>query len=164
MTSLIINMPHLQSRRQRHGAMLLSLLCWAWFLMPLTMVAAWMLGFRGVAQGIVWLGGWKSLLALAEFATSMIAALVAAWGLWTLFDMRRRDPVAAPVAPAIDAAVALGADPLEVMAALGSRVVTVHFTQEGRVTAVRADIVATPEPLPLPRQMPRRPGRRRRAA
>jgi hypothetical protein len=27
MTSLIINMPHLQSRRQRHGAMLLSGLC-----------------------------------------------------------------------------------------------------------------------------------------
>jgi poly-beta-1,6-N-acetyl-D-glucosamine biosynthesis protein PgaD len=164
MTSLIINMPHLQSSRQRHGAMLLSLLCWAWFLMPLTMVAAWMLGFRGVAQGIVWLGGWKSLLALAEFATSMIAALVAAWGLWTLFDMQRRSPGVAPVAPAIDAAMALGANPLEIAASLGARVVTVHFTPEGRVAAVRPETVAAPEAQPLPRLVSRRPSRRRRAA
>ncbi len=136
MTSLIINMPHLQNRRQRYGAVALSLLCWAWFLMPLVTVAGWLMGFHVVAQEIVWFGGWQSLLRLTGLAATMIAALVAAWGVWTMIDIRRTRPRQAPVAPAIDAAIALGADPAEVRAALHARVTTVHFAADGTVARV----------------------------
>lgn len=142
MTSLIINMPHLQNRRQRYGAMLLSGLCWAWFLMPLVIVGGWLMGFRVLAQEVVWLGGWQSLLRLTELAATMIASLVGAWTLWTLIDMRRSATRHAPVAPAIDAATALGADPAEVAAALRARVTTVHFTATGVVSKVEPDMAA----------------------
>ncbi len=139
MTSLIINMPHLQSRRQRHGAMILSVLCWGWFLMPLVIVAGWLLGFHAFAQQIVWLGGWKSLIKLGEFSSTMFVSLVAGWTLWTVIDMRRTPPRLAPVAPAIDAATALGANPAEVDAARDARIATVHFTPNGSVAAVSVD-------------------------
>lgn len=142
MTSLIINMPHLQNRRQRYGAMLLSGLCWAWFLMPLVIVGGWLMGFRVLAQEVVWLGGWQSLLRLTELAATLIASLVGAWTLWTLIDMRRSATRHAPIAPAIDAATALGADPQEVAAALRARVTTVHFTAGGIVSKVEADATA----------------------
>ncbi len=143
MTSLIINMPHLQSRRQRHGATLLSALCWAWFLMPLAIVGGWLMGFHVLAQEVVWLGGWQSLLRLTELAATMIVALTAAWVLWTLIDLRRSRPRVAPTAPMIDAATALGADPAQVRAALTARIATVHFTADGQVAAITSGVPHT---------------------
>ncbi len=143
MTSLIINMPHLQSRRQRHGAFILSLLCWAWFLMPLVIVGGWLMGFRVLAQEVVWLGGWQSLLRLGEFAATMVVTLAALWTAWTLLDMRRSRPRIAPTAPAIDAAVALGANPAEVRAVLAAPVATVHFNADGTVAAVTRGVTTS---------------------
>jgi poly-beta-1,6-N-acetyl-D-glucosamine biosynthesis protein PgaD len=142
MTSLIINMPHLQSRRQRHGAMLLSILCWAWFIMPLVIVASWMMGFHVFAQEIVWLGGWRSLVHLAEIAVTIIAALTAAWGLWTLLEMRasHAPPVDAPVLQPGDTATAFGVEPGAIAAAVSARVTTVHFTKDGAIAAIMPDI------------------------
>jgi poly-beta-1,6-N-acetyl-D-glucosamine biosynthesis protein PgaD len=156
MTSLIINMPHLQSRRQRHGATFLSILCWAWFLMPLVIIAGWLMGFRAFAQEIVVLGGWKSLLRLGEFSTSMILTLIVMWTVWTLIDVRRSKPRLAPVAPAINAATALGADQAQVNGARGARLTTVHFTPNGSVAAIIVD--------PEAGRIPRRYTRARRAA
>ena len=142
MTSLIINMPHLQNRRQRYGAVLLSLLCWGWFVMPLVIVAGWLLGFQVLAQEVVWLGGWQSLLRLCELAVTMVTALTGAWIAWTLINRDGGKARQAPLAPAIDAALALGADPAEVAAVANARVTTVHFNAQGRVTALEADPAA----------------------
>ncbi len=156
MTSLIINMPHLQTRRQRHGAVILSAICWAWFLMPLVIVGGWLMGFRVLAQEVVWLGGWQSLVGLGEFAVTMIATLICLWTAWTLIEMRRSRPRIAPVAPAIDAAAALGADPAQVADALSAGVITVHFAADGNVAAVVGE--------PAMGQLPVRQTRGRRAA
>lgn len=141
MTSLIINMPHLQSRRQRHGAMLLSLLCWAWFVMPLVIVATWLMGFHVFAQEIVWLGGWRSLVSLTGIALTIIAGLVALWSLWIVIDRRgpavHRDNVAA-LDPAA-AAAAFGVEAQAVAGALGALVTTVRFTPAGAVAAIEPE-------------------------
>jgi poly-beta-1,6-N-acetyl-D-glucosamine biosynthesis protein PgaD len=140
MTSLIINMPHLQNRRQRYGALLLSALCWAWFLMPLLVVSGWLLGFRVLAQEVVWLGGWKSLLQLTEVALTLVVGLTGAWLLWTLVRIQLdRRPGVAPTAPTIDATTLLGANIDEVEAAVGAKVATVTFTADGQVARVLAE-------------------------
>jgi poly-beta-1,6-N-acetyl-D-glucosamine biosynthesis protein PgaD len=141
MTSLIINMPHLQSRRQRHGAVLLSLLCWGWFLMPLVIVGGWLLGWHALAQEVVWLGGWRSLVHLAGNAVAIIVALGLAWTGWTLLDMRRRSARPAPPGLADDAA-AFGVDPAVLAAARGARLTTVHFGPGGSIVAVAPDPAA----------------------
>ena len=133
MTSLIIDLPHLQSRRQRHGAMLLSLLCWAWFVMPLVIVSGWLLGFRVLAQEVVWLGGWQSLLRLAEIAAVIIVSLTGMWALWTLVEIRGESSVrTAPEGAVFGFAI----DPQAVLAAKAARVTTVHFTADGQVAGV----------------------------
>jgi poly-beta-1,6-N-acetyl-D-glucosamine biosynthesis protein PgaD len=145
MTSLIINMPHLQSRRQRSVAMVFSLLCWAWFIMPLVIVATWLLGFHIFAQEIVWLGGWRSLVHLAEIAVTIIVGVAGLWMLWTLSEMRgggnqHRDT---PLIDPDETAVAFGVAPAVLAAAMGATVTTVHFSETGAVTNVVADPVAT---------------------
>ena len=145
MTSLIINMPHLQSRSQKFGAMLFSLLCWAWFIMPLVIVATWLLGFHIFAQEIVWLGGWRSLVRLAEIAVTIIAGLAGVWILWTLAELRtsgdqHRDT---PLTSADDTARAFGVDRAALAAAMAAKVTTVHFTGTGAVAAVVPEVPAT---------------------
>lgn len=133
MTSLIINLPHLQSRRQRHGATFLSLVCWAWFIMPLFIVGGWLMGFHVLAQEVVWLGGWQSLLRLGEIAVTIIVSLVGLWTLWTLSEIRgERRPRVAPVGTAIG----FGVDPQAVIAAKAVRVTTVYFAANGGITGV----------------------------
>lgn len=133
MTSLIINLPHLQNRRQRYGAVALSLLCWAWFVMPLVIVGGWLLGFRVLAQEVVWLGGWQSLLRLAEIAATIIVSLVGLWTLWTLIEIRvERRLRVAPVGAAYGFAV----DGQAVAVAKAARVSTVYFTDGGSIAAV----------------------------
>ena len=139
MTSLIINLPHLQNRRQRYGAVFLSLLCWAWFVMPLVIVGGWLLGFRVLAQEVVRLGGWQSLLRLAEIAGTIIVSLVALWTLWTLAEIRgERRLRVAPEAAAFGFAV----DAQAVLAAKMARVTTVYFTDAGEIAGVVSGIGA----------------------
>lgn len=133
MTSLIINLPHLQNRRQRYGAVVLSLLCWAWFVMPLVIVGGWLLGFRVLAQEVVWLGGWQSLLRLAEIAATIIVSLVGMWTLWTLIEIRGERK--ARVAP-VNAAFGFAVDAQAVIAAKAARVTTVYFTDAGAIAGV----------------------------
>jgi poly-beta-1,6-N-acetyl-D-glucosamine biosynthesis protein PgaD len=136
MTSLIINLPHLQSRRQRRGALLLSLVCWAWFVMPLVIVGGWLLGFQ-LAQGVVWLGGWQSLVRLAGIAAAIIVALTALWTVWTLAEIRRerRRPAVAPTAPA-GVATGFAVDARTLMLARRALVTTVYFAADGGIAAV----------------------------
>ena len=145
MTSLIINLPHLQSRRQRRGALLLSLLCWAWFLMPLVIVSGWLMGFR-LAQEVVWLGGWQSLVRLAGVAASIIVTLTAAWSLWTFAEMRRerRRP---PIAPTGPATAGFSVDPAVLARAKKVPVTTVHFADDGSIAAIVPEwpLRATPQ-------------------
>jgi len=153
MTTLIINLPHLQSRRQRHGAMLLSLLCWAWFLMPLVTLGGWLLGFSFLAQEVVWLGGWRSLQQLVGTAAGIVLSLIAMWTVWTLFDMRRRPlPTPQPAADPADVPKAFGVAAADLDRARAARLTTVHF-DDGKVAAVVPDPaagwIAVPPAAPL---------------
>jgi poly-beta-1,6-N-acetyl-D-glucosamine biosynthesis protein PgaD len=143
MTSLIINLPHLQSRRQRRGALILSLLCWAWFVMPLVIVIGWLIGFP-MAQEVVWLGGWQSLVRLAGIAASIIVALTGVWSLWTLAEMRRerRSPAVAPNG----AETGFLVDRAAVALARRALVTTVHFEAGGAISAI------VPEDFERPQQ------------
>ena len=144
MTSLIINLPHLQSRRQRHGALLLSLVCWAWFLMPLVIVGGWLMGFR-LAQEVVWLGGWQSLVRLAGIAATIIVTLTGAWTLWTVAEVRneRRRP---PVAPVGATTGGFDVDPAILAQARRLSVTTVHFSADGAVAAIGPETPVLAEP------------------
>ena len=144
MTSLIINLPHLQSRRQRRGALLLSLVCWAWFLMPLVIVGGWLMGFR-LAQEVVWLGGWQSLVRLAGIAATIIVTLTGAWTLWTLAEVRseRRRPPVAPVGAAMGG---FNVDSALLAQARLLPVTTVHFSTDGAVAAIVPETPALAEP------------------
>jgi poly-beta-1,6-N-acetyl-D-glucosamine biosynthesis protein PgaD len=144
MTSLIINLPHLQSRRQRRSALLLSLICWAWFLMPLVIVGGWLMGFR-LAQEVVWLGGWQSLVRLAGIAATIIVTLTGAWTLWTIAEVRseRRQP---PVAPLGVANVGFDMDPVVLARARQVLVTTVHFSAGGVVAAIVPETPTLVEP------------------
>ena len=133
MTSLIINLPHLQNRRQRYGAVFLSLLCWAWFVMPLVIVGGWLLGFRVLAQEVVWLGGWQGLLRLAKIAATIIVSLTALWTLWTLAEIRGERRLR--VAPE-GAAFGFAVDAQAVIAAKAARVTTVYFSDAGGIAGV----------------------------
>lgn len=139
MSSLIINLPHLQSRRQRHAAMLLSLLCWGWFLMPLVIVGGWLLGFRALAQEVVWFGGWQSLVHLASTAVGIIAALSFGWAIWTVFDMRQPPARVAPAKVTADSARAFGVPAALVAAAIDARLTTVDFGPDCRITGITPD-------------------------
>ena len=145
MTSLIINLPHLQSRRQRHGATLLSLLCWAWFVMPLVIVGGWLMGFHVLAQEVVWLGGWQSLVRLAGIAATIIVAISGVWTLWTLAEIRseRRRPGQAPMATPI---VGFGVDPARLDDARTAQRTTVHFTPDGTIADIIVDVAAPHAP------------------
>lgn len=144
MTSLIINLPHLQSRRQRRGALLLSLICWAWFLMPLVIVGGWLMGFR-LAQEVVWLGGWQSLVRLAGIAATIIVTLTGAWTLWTIAEVRseRRRPPVAPVGAAI---YGFPVDANMLAKARQAVVTTVHFGVGGAVVGIIPETPAILEP------------------
>ena len=141
MTTLIINLPHLQSRRQRHGALLLSLLCWGWFLMPLVIVGGWLLGFHVLAQEVVWLGGWRSLQYLAGVATSMILVLVGLWTLWTMGQIARGARVKDKPAlvPPGEVSQVFGVTDAMLAMALPARLVTVHFGAGGGITGITPD-------------------------
>ncbi|KAB7644481.1 poly-beta-1,6-N-acetyl-D-glucosamine biosynthesis protein PgaD [Polymorphobacter fuscus] len=147
MTSLIINLPHLQSRRQRHGALLLSLLCWAWFVMPLVIVGGWLMGLP-MAQEVVWLGGWQSLVRLAGIAATIVVALLGVWAVWTLVEIRsERRPGRAPAATAV---ADFGIDAESLAFARAARLTTVYFTQQGSVADI---VIGVPTPVvPIARQ------------
>jgi hypothetical protein len=53
----IINLPHLLELCQRIGALLFSLACWLYFLIPVVILGGWLAGFRQLANEVVALGG-----------------------------------------------------------------------------------------------------------
>lgn len=144
---LIINLPHLQSLRQRLGSWLVSCVCWLlwlYFLAPLVTLGGWLLGVKGLAQEIRWFGGTKSLQELLWLYGETVLALALCWLLWALYQHlrfrsavdRRATPVALSDAE-LCAAYHVAAD--ELRAARDSRMVAVHFDSHGRIVRLTAD-------------------------
>jgi len=139
--SLIINLPHLQSLRQRLGSWLVSLACWLlwlYFLAPLITLGGWVLGVKGLAKEIRWFGGTKSLQELLWLYGETVLVLALCWLLWALYQhLRFRSAIdrrATPVAVSeseMCAAYHVAADELRV--ARDSRMVTVHFDGHGHI-------------------------------
>lgn len=84
---LIIELPHLQTFRQRVGSLFVSLACWSlwmYFLIPLVSLGGWLLGVRKLSAEVRWFGGYKSLIELLELYGYTILAILLVWTAWTL--------------------------------------------------------------------------------
>lgn len=84
---LIIELPHLQTFRQRVGSLFVSFACWSlwmYFLIPLVSLGGWLLGVRKLSAEVRWFGGYKSLIELLELYGYTILAILLVWTTWTL--------------------------------------------------------------------------------
>jgi len=130
----IINLPHLLGLRQRLGALLFSLACWLYFLIPVVILGGWLAGYRQLADEVVALGGWKRFQYLMDMSGHTILLLLAAWLLWTVYLLLLR-PVRKPPAPMVDDATLaryFGVDPAKLDECRNCQVLTIHFEEDGR--------------------------------
>ncbi len=84
---LIIELPHLQSWRQRLGSLFVSFACWSlwmYFLVPLVSLGGWLLGVRKLSAEVRWFGGYKSLIELLELYGYTVLVILLVWTAWTL--------------------------------------------------------------------------------
>ena len=132
-TAPIINLPHLLGLRQRIGALLFSLACWLYFLIPVVILGGWLAGFRQLANEVVALGGWKRFQYLMDMSGHTIMILLAAWLAWTVFLLLQPAAKKAP-APMVDD-VALAAffdvEPATLTECRKCQVLTIHFDDDG---------------------------------
>jgi biofilm PGA synthesis protein PgaD len=136
---LIIELPHLQSWRQRLGSLFVSLACWSlwmYFLVPLVSLGGWLLGVRKLSAEVRWFGGYKSLIELLELYGYTILVILMVWTAWTLGRKVLRPeqpPRNRKLAPDLIPA-ALVANKESVMIGRELRNVTVMFDDHGIIT------------------------------
>ena len=130
----IISMPHLIGMRQRLGALLFSLCCWLYFLVPVAVLGGWLAGFPNLAKEVVALGGWRSFQRLMEASGRTILILIVMWIGWTVYLLLKRpSPIEAPEM-VDDAALSgyFGITPDELDRVRSARLLTIHFEDDGR--------------------------------
>lgn len=135
---LIIDLPHLQSIRQRIGSFFVAIVCWAlwiYFFIPLVSLGGWLMGVRKLSQEIRWFGGYKSLLGLMELYGETVLAIAALWLLWTLYTSLRRGKTVDRPQPVNHAQLCetFAVDPVELDQCQHSSCVTVHFDDHGHI-------------------------------
>jgi poly-beta-1,6-N-acetyl-D-glucosamine biosynthesis protein PgaD len=129
----IINLPHLLGLRQRIGALLFSLACWLYFLIPVAILGGWLAGFRQLANEVVALGGWKRFQYLMDMSGHTILILLAAWLVWTVFLLLQPATKKAPAPMVDDATLAqfFDVDPETLAECRKCQVLTIHFEDDG---------------------------------
>lgn len=132
--SPIINLPHRLGFRQRVGALLFSLACWLYFLIPVVILGGWLAGYRQLADEVVALGGWKRFQYLMDMSGHTILLLLAAWLVWTVYLLVQRPVTKVPAPMVDDAALAhfFGVDPEQLEECRKCQVLTIHFEDDGR--------------------------------
>ncbi len=84
-SSIIIESPNLQTRQQRLGSTLFTLifwLLWLYLLLPLLSLALWLLGFNIVYHQMIILEGYKGLLGLLKWYTLFFGGLCTSLLIW----------------------------------------------------------------------------------
>jgi poly-beta-1,6-N-acetyl-D-glucosamine biosynthesis protein PgaD len=142
MRHLIINKPHLQSRRQKIGSFCiaaLSWLLWLYFLLPLFTLGGWLMGVKSLSTEIRWFGGYKTLLELLEMYGGIIGGIAVFWLCWTLYTAWRKPPMLPVQQAAVDdralcAHFQITAPQLN--QGRLAKVVTVNFDDAGHITGI----------------------------
>ncbi len=140
--SLIIELPHLQSLRQRLGSWVVAIGCWVlwiYFLIPLVSLSGWLMGVRKFSAEVRWFGGYKSLIELLQMYGLTILAILVAWLLWTaLTSLIRRLPGRSGHLDAEGNESRLVVSPVNLAAARSQKAMTVTFNESGQITAILA--------------------------
>lgn len=140
--SLIIELPHLQSLRQRLGSWVVAIGCWVlwiYFLIPLVSLSGWLMGVRKFSAEVRWFGGYKSLIELLQMYGLTILAILVAWLLWTaLTSLIRRLPGRSGHLDAEGNESRLVVSPVNLAAARSQKAMTVTFNESGQITAIIA--------------------------
>ncbi len=140
--SLIIELPHLQSLRQRLGSWVVAIGCWVlwiYFLIPLVSLSGWLMGVRKFSAEVRWFGGYKSLIELLQMYGLTILAILVAWLLWTArTSLIRRLPGRSGHLDAEGNESRLVVSPVNLAAARSQKAMTVTFNESGQITAILA--------------------------
>ena len=142
MQKLIINKPHLQSKLQKCGAFCvaaLSWLLWLYFLLPLLILAGWLLGVKSLSNEVRWFGDYKNLLELLQMYGGVVVVTALVWVFWSLLRKFVKPP-AANATPVVDNQQLCGYFQIDAeQLALGkaAKLVTVSFDDSGHIKAIR---------------------------
>lgn len=138
--SLIIELPHLQSLRQRLGSWVVAISCWAlwiYFLIPLVSLSGWLMGIRKFSAEVRWFGGYKSLIELLQMYGLTILAILGAWLLWTsLTSLIRQLPGRPGHLDSEGDESRLVASKINLAVARNQKTMTVTFNESGQITAI----------------------------
>lgn len=137
MIELVIDAPHLQSRRQRLAAALLNLagwLLWCYFLFPLVSLGCWFMDYGQCSQWVDLSGGYPGLREMLGIYFATLAAMVLAWLAWAAYNLAGRRP-ALPAPPVNRAELCRAFNVLEseLRECQDSRYVVVHFDAGGHI-------------------------------
>lgn len=129
----IISMPHLIGMRQRLSALLFSLCCWLYFLVPLAVLGGWLAGFPNLAKEVVALGGWRRFQDLMAMSGRTVLILTAMWIVWTAFLLLKRSSSLAAPEMVDDTALSdyFGITPAELARVRSAQLLTIHFEDDG---------------------------------
>lgn len=131
----IINLPHLVSIRDRLGALAFSLACWLYFLLPVAILGGWLAGLPNLAQEVVALGGWRRFQSLVDVSGKAVIVILLAWLAWSLYlllQYRRPDEAEERVVDDATLCAFFGISLAELPRYRASRVITIHFEEDGR--------------------------------
>ena len=130
----IISAPHLVGMRQRLGALLFSLCCWLYFLVPVAVLGGWLAGYSKLAKEVVLLGGWRRFQHLMEMSGRTILILVAMWIAWSIYLLLQRSRPPEPPKMVDDATLSgfFGIAPEQLDGYRQAQLLTIHFEDDGR--------------------------------
>jgi poly-beta-1,6-N-acetyl-D-glucosamine biosynthesis protein PgaD len=149
---LVINAPHLQTFRQRLGALALNLfgwLLWSYFLFPLVSLGCWLLDYAQCSQWVNLAGGYLNLQDVILAYAETVAAMILAWVAWAAYNLalRRRRPKPAPARAVsrADLCRAFHVAKQELKECQESRFAVVHFDQTGHIIGLEKSQLDPPD-------------------
>lgn len=141
MTRLVIEAPDLQTPAQRFSALLLGVagwILWLYVTFPVLTVCGWLLDISICSVWMNWSGGYMSLQELMQFYAGIAIGLFFFWFFWMKLRLtRRHDASKRPRADSLDFSVVAKAyhvDDELLEKCSHSRMITVHFDAQGRIT------------------------------
>ena len=142
MIELVINAPHLQTLRQRFGALAISVagwLLWCYFLFPLVTLGCWLLDHQQCSQWVNFAGGYLDLQHLLGIYLKAVLSLVQLWLLWVVYNLIKqrfsRRPTRGLAEPVTTEELCrtFGVDHDSLTRCQRSRYAVVHYDRQGHI-------------------------------